>query len=67
MAMRMQRSSGNVFTDLGFSKEEAAHPADPGRLDESAKAADRDARPHSEGSGADARRDTAPRQRLGAR
>ena len=25
MAMRMQRSSGNVFTDLGFPKEEAAH------------------------------------------
>jgi predicted XRE-type DNA-binding protein len=25
MAVRMQRSSGNVFTDLGFSKEEAAH------------------------------------------
>ncbi|MHB8839966.1 MAG: helix-turn-helix domain-containing protein [Gemmatimonadaceae bacterium] len=25
MAMRMQRSSGNVFTDLGFPREEAAH------------------------------------------
>jgi len=25
MAIRMQRSSGNVFTDLGFPKEEAAH------------------------------------------
>ena len=25
MAMRMQRSSGNVFTDLGFPKGEAAH------------------------------------------
>jgi len=25
MAIRLQRSSGNVFTDLGFPKEEAAH------------------------------------------
>lgn len=25
MAIRMQRSTGNVFTDLGFPKEEAAH------------------------------------------
>jgi len=25
MAIRMQRSAGNVFTDLGFPKEEAAH------------------------------------------
>ena len=25
MAMRMQRSSGNVFADLGFPPEEAAH------------------------------------------
>lgn len=25
MAIRMQRSSGNVFTDLGFPREEAAH------------------------------------------
>ena len=25
MAVRMQRSSGNVFTDLGFPPEEAAH------------------------------------------
>lgn len=25
MAIRMQRSSGNVFTDLGFPKEESAH------------------------------------------
>jgi len=25
MAMRMQRSSGNVFADIGFPKAEAAH------------------------------------------
>jgi predicted XRE-type DNA-binding protein len=25
MAIRIHRSSGNVFTDLGFPREEAAH------------------------------------------
>ena len=25
MAIRIQRSSGNVFTDMGFPREEAAH------------------------------------------